>query len=264
MGWGDKPTEKPLPPKKQPQPPAVQQENALDVPDYVKPMTSEPAIDNEDIVVPRLKLIQEKSDEINNDMGYKAGDIINPASGENLGPQVDFVPILFQKMAIQWKPRASGGGIADICNNIMALAPFSNNGVDMNKVNWAQEMEVSNDKNNKDKNYWAKVYNFLIITESNPSPVILSMSRTKIKAAKKLLGFWQNFKDKKTMRPYPLYTFTYRLETFEDNKSGFAFWNYDINRLALTPKEIYASMDIYAQGVKGKDIKVDEDIEHEE
>lgn len=68
-------------------------------------------IEQEDRMVPRLKLIQALSPEVTEGIA-KDGDLVNSITKENYGTSLDFVPILASKSRILWLPREDGGGIA--------------------------------------------------------------------------------------------------------------------------------------------------------
>lgn len=226
-------------------------------------MSDPQPVDQEDQVTPRLKLLQPLTPEVAAGMG-KPGEIINSMSGANYGTEINFLPIMFWKMAIKWHPRTEGGGIADMCDNLMDNSPVSRNGEDMSKIDWGAEITKSNDKSGKLGDYWTKIYNYLVIINDEALPVVLTMARTKIRAAKKLIGYWQALLDKKTMKNYVWHARAYKLKSVEETKDNYKYFNYDIQPLGWS-KEICPDRYVMAGKIlnafQGKTIKIDpEDV----
>lgn len=71
-------------------------------------------IDEEDRILPRLKLLQALSPETLDKQG-SSGEFVNSISGENFKEKVEFIPLFWTKSRILWKARDEGGGI--ICRS---------------------------------------------------------------------------------------------------------------------------------------------------
>lgn len=67
-------------------------------------------IEEEDRILPRLKLLQALSPEVLDKKG-SPGEFVNSISGENFGSEVSFIPLFWRKSRILWIPREDGGGI---------------------------------------------------------------------------------------------------------------------------------------------------------
>lgn len=67
-------------------------------------------IEEEDRILPRLKLLQALSPEVLDKKG-SPGEFVNSISGENFGREVNFIPLFWRKSRILWVPREEGGGI---------------------------------------------------------------------------------------------------------------------------------------------------------
>lgn len=79
-------------------------------------------VTSQDLLIPRLTVIQTNSPQVT--MGkpefnekYKAGMILDTGLGEFWTPTIDFLPVHFQKQWIEWHPRESNKGIANIFDN---------------------------------------------------------------------------------------------------------------------------------------------------
>jgi len=81
-----------------------------------KPINEIPGLENFDsdmLIVPRVKIIQALSAEVS-DLGYKPGCMVNSLTKEILGDKdkpLEFVPVLFSRSRINFKPLDDGGGI---------------------------------------------------------------------------------------------------------------------------------------------------------
>lgn len=160
----------------------------------------------EDIEIPRLKLLQAISPEVEGFDGAKVGHYWHSIAEESLGDKVKVVIILVDQRYLLWKPRHEGGGI-------LARA---DDGVHWNPPN--TEFEVQPVKGVKTKVKWktsrtvqesglaefgssmpddpnsqpaaTKMYNLLVAFPERPDLGfgIVTLQRSAIKVARKLLG----------------------------------------------------------------------------
>jgi len=149
-------------------------------------------IDQEDLGTPRLKLLQDMSPEVKQE-GQKVGTIINTLTGRNYGNSLLFIPIKTYKSRIYWKDRKDGGGIACSADNAITprqrvVAELGDKEIETGPTcrecpfkDWHNDLK---DKAPKCTLY----YNFIVLVEGDDAPVVLSMERTKIKTAKKLIS----------------------------------------------------------------------------
>jgi len=72
----------------------------------------EDGIDQEDVIIPRVKVLEAQSPEVNeNPKVFEPGQLINSISKEIYSMPLRFVPIFKYKEWIKWIPRKEGGGI---------------------------------------------------------------------------------------------------------------------------------------------------------
>jgi len=117
-----------------------QNSQVASVPDFMKGAeTVKSNLDSDDIELPRMKLLQSLSPELED--GHKAGDLFHHVMEHSFGSSVRVVPIFHFKSYMLWNPRKSGGGI-------LARA---DDGVTWNRLG---EWEVTLDSN-KQKRTWA-------------------------------------------------------------------------------------------------------------
>jgi len=91
-----------------------------------KPINEIPGLENFDsdmLIVPRVKIIQALSAEVS-DLGYKPGCMVNSLTKEILGDKdkpLEFVPVLFSRSRINFKPLDDGGGMP-ACMELLNIA----------------------------------------------------------------------------------------------------------------------------------------------
>lgn len=68
-------------------------------------------VDSSDRIIPRIKLIQAISPELQDFPGAKAGQFWHTIAQENLGPSIIGIPILIRKSYMLWSPRNDDRGI---------------------------------------------------------------------------------------------------------------------------------------------------------
>ena len=88
--------------------------SASAVPDYLRGVgktTRIGNIDASDLVIPRIKLIQAVSPEIQECEGSKAGEFWHTIAQESLGKTLVAIPILLRKTYILWAPRGDDRGV---------------------------------------------------------------------------------------------------------------------------------------------------------
>lgn len=83
------------------------------VPDYLREYkkTTIGNVDSSDRVIPRVKLIQAISPELQEFPEAKAGQFWHAVALQNLGPKVTAIPILINKSYVLWAPRGDERGI---------------------------------------------------------------------------------------------------------------------------------------------------------
>ncbi len=68
-------------------------------------------VDSTDRIIPRIKLIQAISPELNDHENAKAGQFWHTIAQENLGPIIRGIPIIIRKSYVLWAPRSDDRGI---------------------------------------------------------------------------------------------------------------------------------------------------------
>jgi len=161
----------------------------ITIPDYLRKGIGRgmEQVQKEDILLPRIKLLQALSPEVV-DLEQKNGTMSNSVTNENYGAELLFIPVL------HWKSRIYFEGIGQaakiLCASQDGLTPTVPS--EYAKVCLECLMGKWNDaaKTKKDQAPKCNIfYNFIILLpEYAMTPIALSLGRTKIKIAKKLLS----------------------------------------------------------------------------
>lgn len=138
--------------------------------------------DAEDIIIPRVKVIQTLSPE-RKDKIAEEGDIINSLTKEKLNGKV-FIPVFKFNNNVWWRPRSEGGGI-------LCIARDGKNGVQSDDTHLqcaiCKKCEFDNSKQGRDAvPVCVKYINFFGFFEGERMPIILSFSKTSYNEGKKL------------------------------------------------------------------------------
>jgi hypothetical protein len=163
-------------------------------------------IGTDDIEVPRLKLLQAISPEVQ-EGDHKPGAIYHTVAEESLGQQVEIIPVFVDIRYILWRPRHEGGGILARADDGVhwnkredfEVQPFKDN--KKKRVTWSTKSGTvkksglaewgSMDPEDPDSAPAANLmYNVVCLMPEFPeySPAVLTFQRSQIKVAKKFLG----------------------------------------------------------------------------
>lgn len=232
-------------------------ERALTVPDYLKREETGRGLENvnkTDLVLPRIKLLQPLSPEVTGEEKKgEAGHLFNTLTLQDYGASLIFIPITHFKSRIYWKSREEGGGMQ--CSAQDGLHPNTQEysevctGCDLAK--W------HNDAENKAPECTI-YYNFAIIVEGETTPVALSMERTKIKAAKKLISLAS------LAGKLDIFGKKYKIATVkEKNKKG-VWYNYVIEPVGYVTAEEFKNAELAYQSLKDIAVAIEQDKPEED
>lgn len=170
----------------------------------------------DDYVIPRLKILQALSDQINTIDGAKSGMIIDSVEESLIAGDTGLMvlPIAYAKIHLEWQPRKAGGGLAGV-----------------HKADYDLSQCTRNDRGeyiNKDGNTImpaAEYYVYVIKEDGTYSPYALSMHGSQIKKSRKWNTMINQLRLPKsqgegTFNPAMFYR-SYKLETVpESNDQG--------------------------------------------
>lgn len=189
-------------------------------------------IDQSDLDIPRLKLIQGTSKELQLYNDIKVGDFLHTASETIFDDEFRVVPLFFSKQYILWRPLEDGGGILARANDAVHWSPSQGQfevKLDRkdggNKVMWKLAPTVResglanwgtlNPENNNSPPAATLMFNFLLAFPDYPDlmPAVLTFQRASIKVGRKFMTKLM------TVRT-PLFGSVFRLSSIDDHNSA--------------------------------------------
>lgn len=206
----------------------------------------------EDLELPRIKLIQGVSPELQEFDDLRAGSFLHTANEHIFSGSFKAVPIYVDRRYMLWNPREAGGGILARADDGVHWSPANREfTVKLDRkdggatVKWktaktVQESGLANwgtmDPNNPDSAPAATLmYNYLLGFPENPElmPAVMTFQRTSIAAGRK-------FNTKlKTVRA-PIYGTLWEFSSYVDSRNGQDFHNIRVSGAGfLTDKGLY-------------------------
>lgn len=138
--------------------------------------------DTDDMVIPRVKIVQTLSPE-RKDGTAKEGDIINSLTLEKLNGK-KFIPVFKFNNNIEWKPRSAGGGIACMARD-GKVGEATDGTTKMCKA--CKRCEFDNSKQGAEAiPKCTKYINFFGFFEGERMPIILSFGKTNYNIGRKM------------------------------------------------------------------------------
>ena len=174
----------------------------------------------DDLQLPRLKLLQAMSPEIENDEALRAGQILNSVTGDSWSSEqgVKVVPCVYHKTYVEWAPVGSG-----------AKGPVAVH----------QSKEVMNDtiraddgkyyKNDNSGNYIEETANYFVLIiggKGETSQAVVSMKSSQLTPSRNWNSKMKNLKIEKAPGEYfpaPMWSHSYLLKS-EKVKNGDKTW----------------------------------------
>lgn len=196
-------------------------------------------LDREDQMIPRLKLMQGLSPEVQDGLA-KYGDLVNSLTKENYSKALTFVPINWWKTRIYWRARNEGGGI--LCRSFNAQTGTVYGNCSACKF---KEWEVKGDE--QIPSPCVALFNVLgaiLKKDALPELIVASFLKTSFKQGKQFINLL-NYKNTS------LFNFQYTLfsESVSNDMGTFNILKYkDLNQ--STPEDVFnactAFYDMYA------------------
>lgn len=189
-------------------------------------------IDRKDVLMPRIKLLQQLSPEVTG--GMKAGTMLVGLSNKNLGTKVVITPILHFRSRIKWIPKDEGGGIE--CSSPNAKKPLSDticaDCSSCPEKDWNEKAKTPKEKAPK-----CTIYeNFIVLVGDSKEPVLLPMERTKLAPARKFFSMG-------ALKNCDMWNWKYELSVIqEENDKKQPYFNYVVTDLCkATSAEVRAN-----------------------
>lgn len=227
----------------------------LALPDYIKTGAGRGMenVDQTDILLPRVKLLQQMSPEVQ-DGDMKAGQLVNSISGQLIGDgeEVEFIAVAHFKSRILFE--GIGAEAKIICSSPNGLKNMEGiNCLTCEKSQWPDEKEAENRRKNGLRlgPECVQFYNFpVLLLTGNGQPEIagLSMSRTKIKVAKKLLTLVRH-----AGAGIDIFGLKFKLTTVKESSANRTYHNFDITRVGYPSKKEYEFAEKFYEAVSKAD-----------
>lgn len=265
---------------------AVKKENAVQsvLPEFMQAQVGmgTEAVDASSAEIPRIKLMQKISPELEEYNFLKAGDMFHTLAEKSLGSEIRITPIYVDQRYILWRPQESGGGILARADDGIHWTPGSatfavklKSGQD---VTWttrptveASGLDKWGSSNPADPNSppaATKMFNLVVTFPDDPDmpPAVVTLQRSSIKVARRFIG-------KLKITRAPSFGLIFKMKSIDDkNGVGQSFKNYFFQADGMVEdKEVYdRNFEFYklfkAQGIQVKDLESaqEEDIPQEE
>lgn len=258
---------------------AIKETSAVALPDFMKGHEGQGTerLTSADVEVPRIKLMQALSPELQEHNDLKQGDFFHSIAEINLGRVLRVTPIFVDQRFILWRPRETGGGILARADDGIHWSPANTefqvklkSGAD---VVWKTTSTVDQSGLNK----WGssnpndvnsppaatRMYNIVVSFPDEPDmpPAVVTLQRAAIKVARKFIG-------KLKITRAPSYGLIFNMKAVEDaNNAGQKFWNYGFEASGMVEdKDLFdRNFEMYKffekQGVQVKDLESVQDDE---
>nr|DAF74768.1 MAG TPA: hypothetical protein [Caudoviricetes sp.] len=191
----------------------------------------------EDLIIPRIKVMQALSPEVQ-DQKATIGTIINSLTLENITDKV-FVPVCKFNNNVLWRDRNAGGGI--ICRAADGKIGIMEDGTQRYCAQ-CRKCEFDNTKKGREAiPTCTKYINFLGFFEDDPTPIILSFSKTNMAEGKQMYSMAKVARQN-------IWNFGYRLTvTKKSNNANSWFIIKPIANGATSNETRALGMDLYRQ-----------------
>lgn len=211
----------------------------------------------EDMSIPFLRILAQLSPQVNKRdgayvQGAEAGDIYHTVENRAFkGDEgVTVVPCYLSHRYVEWKPREKGGGYVA---SYHAEDPI---------VKTTRRDDRGNDVL-PNGNMLVNTYQYfvLLITSDGPQRCMIAMSSSQVTRAKK----WNTTMQAQTARgskglfTLPMYTFTYKLKTTQQQNDKGSWYGWDITKEDQVDAETFQLAHDFMLAVRAGDVKVRED-----
>lgn len=178
----------------------------------------------EDMSLPRLEMIQDlspqrKKSEPQYIPGAEEGMAFNTASGELYGTEVTIIPVFFRKEYLLWRDRKAGGGFGG------AFSSMEEAEDERDKKESPDEWQI----NDTQQHFCLLMHPDCTPDNLHVEEVVLSLSRTKMKAGRKLNTLVQQAGCDRWGRAY-------KFSVVQDSNQEGTFFNWQVKQLGFTPK----------------------------
>lgn len=228
-------------------------------------------VDESDLIIPRVKLLQAISPEVETYENAKAGNFWHALAGEPMGNSLKFTPILVRKSYVLWSPRGDQRGILARSNdavnwNVKDVFKVRPKG-SATEVIWSTEAGTvrasglaefgsSIPGNPNSQPAAALVYEFLVYFPDYPefSPSLLLNTRSSVKPGKALVN-------KIDIRPTNIYGQQYIVKPVKEEGPEGPYYNYSYASDGYATEEVYEYCKMLYEKYSGADFKASDEAD---
>jgi hypothetical protein len=201
-------------------------------------------VSSQDLIIPRLEIVQATSPIKDEDEDAKDGYIYNSVTKEMYGNRVHVLPIFFRKEFLVWAIREKGKPApADGFKGAYQSAPEAQDAID--GFEHPEKYEVVDTP---------QQFCLLIRDDGKVEEVVLSMSRTKNKVSRK----WNSLI---RMAGGDRFSKVYALHGVKEENAFGKFHNFDVEPVGFPTKQLYERAEKLYEGIVGGSVKVTADAE---
>ena len=258
---------------------AVKKEQQMTLPGFMQEHVGlgTEKLDSSDLEIPRIKLMQKISPELDEYAEARAGEIWHTLAEINLGPEVRVTPLYVDTKFILWRPQETGGGILARADDGIHWSPanarFNVTLKTKEEVVWATAPTVAasgldkwGSSNPTDPNSPPAATRMYVLAMGLPDypdlpPAVVTLQRSAIRVARKFIG-------KLKITRAPSFGLIFKMKAVQEtNNAGQPFLNYAFQADGMVQdKDVYDSnhkwYELFAkQGVQVKDLDKAQDDE---
>lgn len=225
---------------------------ANDMPDYLKNQQGtgrgSEGVNIEDMVLPRLEIVQSQSPIKDENEDAKEGFLFNTATNEVIGDLAYFVPVSFRKEFIVWKDKEEGGGFfGSFPTEAEAKARLEEKVEDGER---REHLEVVD----------TPVHFGLLVSpnrEFAPQQIAISMAKSKAKVSRRWNSVIQMCGGDRFSR-------VYKITTIKDkNAKGQSFYNFAVQPAGFVPEDVFKLAEQTYEIFKNQGVKTQHDYDAE-
>jgi hypothetical protein len=185
-------------------------------------------LEREDILLPRLKLLQAMSPEVT-ETDEKPGTFFLNLSNKNVGEKIIITPVMHYRSRIKWNPKDDGGGID--CSSADAKTPSTAKYAPLCSACSHKDWDNTKEKKKDQVPSCVLFENFVILIGDSSEPVIMPMSKSQAKVAKK-------FYSMAALKGGDMFDFSYQMTVVKEKApTGEVYFNFSVSDIGKKTDE---------------------------
>jgi hypothetical protein len=217
-----------------------------EMPDYLKATAGDNRgnenVTTNDVTIPRLEIVQSlsgcrKKDDPGYIKGAEEGMLYNNVTRELYGESVQVIPVAFRKEYLLWRDLKKGGGFGGAYPSMK----------EAESAKAEQEVPAEWEIVDTHQHY------ALAIKDGKPSPVAISMSKSKAKVSRKWNSLIQLGGNARFSRVYKISGVS------DQNDTGQSFYNMSVATVGFTPEVLFRKAEEFYKAVSEGNVKVGRD-----